>query len=79
MENMEKRFTGEVHGANMWSAARAYSEGKYKYFMGKVLAASPDVEKWLQEHHNLMWARCKFSTKVKCEYINNNLDKCWNA
>ncbi len=79
MENMKKRFTGQVYGANMWPAARAYSEGKYKYFMDKVLAASPDVEKWLQEHHNLLWARCKFSTKVKCEYINNNLAECWNA
>jgi hypothetical protein len=79
MENMKKTFTGEVYGENMWPAARSYTAGKYKYFMDKVLAASPDVEKWLQKEHNKLWARSKFSTEVKCDYINNNLAKSWNA
>ena len=36
MENMKKRFTGQVYAENMWPAARAYSVGKHDYFMSKV-------------------------------------------
>jgi hypothetical protein len=79
MENMKKNFTGEVYGENMWPAARAYSAGKHKYFLDKVLASSPRVEPWLNKHHNLLWARSKFSTEIKCDYINNNLAESWNA
>lgn len=79
MENMKKHFIGEVYAANMWTTARAYAPGKHKYFMDKVIEASPDVEKWLREHHNLLWARSKFSTDIKCDYILNNLAESWNA
>ncbi|CAO2043102.1 unnamed protein product [Urochloa humidicola] len=79
MENMKKSFTGEVYAANMWPAARSYSAGKHKYFMDKVFAASPNAETWLQKNHNLLWARSKFSTDIKCDYINNNLAESWNA
>jgi hypothetical protein len=79
MENMKKHFTGDVYAANMWPAARAYSPAKHKYFLNKVLAANSGVEKWLQEHHKLLWARSKFSTNIKCDYINNNLAECLNA
>jgi len=63
----------------MWPATRAYSAGKHKYFMDKVLEATPGVENWLKKHHNLLWARSKFSPDIKCDYINNNLAECWNA
>lgn len=76
---MEKQYTGDIYAGNMWSAARDYAPGKYKYFMDKVFAASPDLENWLKQHHNLLWARSKFSTDIKCDYINNNLAECWNS
>jgi len=79
MENMKKNFTGDVYATNMWPAARAYSAGKHKYFVDKVLEATPGVENWLKKHHNLLWARSKFSPDIKCDYINNNLAECWNA
>ena len=50
MENMKKYYTGEVYGKNMWSAARAYSPHRFKYFFDKVLAASPGVSVCLQKH-----------------------------
>jgi len=79
MENMKKYYTGDVYGKNMWPAARAYSPHKFKYFFDKVLAASPEVQKWLDEHHPFLWARSKFSADIKCDYINNNLAESWNA
>jgi hypothetical protein len=79
MGNMKKYFTGEVYGKNMWKAVRAYSPHKYDYFMGKVLEASPGVQNWLNEHHNLLWSRSKFSGEIKCDYINNNLAESWNS
>ncbi|CAO2167947.1 unnamed protein product [Urochloa humidicola] len=79
MENMKKTFSGDVYAANMWPAARSYSPGKFKYFMDKVYASSPEIETWLRKNHNLLWARSKFSPDIKCDYINNNLAECWNA
>jgi hypothetical protein len=63
----------------MWPAARAYAPGKHKYFLDKVIEASPEAKKWLEKHHNLLWARSKFSTDIKCDYILNNLAESWNA
>jgi hypothetical protein len=47
--------------------------------MAKVVAGSPDILSWLNEHDNLLWARSKFSPDIKCDYINNNLAEYWNA
>jgi hypothetical protein len=79
MENMKKYYTGEIYGKNMWPAARVYSPHRFKYFFDKVLAASPGVNKWLQEHHSLLWVRSKFSADIKYDYINNNLAESRNA
>jgi len=70
---MKKYYIGDVYGKNMWPIARAYSPHKFKYFFDKVLVASLEVQKWLDEHHPFLWARSKFSTDIKCDYINNNL------
>ena len=48
-------------------------------FFDKVVDASPDVLHWLKQHHNLLWARSKFSPDIKCDYINNSLAESWNA
>ena len=48
-------------------------------FFDKVLAASPDIQKWLDQHHPFLWARSKFSADIKCDYINNKLAEWWNA
>ncbi|XP_066374632.1 uncharacterized protein [Miscanthus floridulus] len=79
MENMKKYYLGDVYAKNMWPVARAYTPHKFKYFFDKVVDASPDVLNWLKEHHNLLWARSKFTTEIKCDYINNNLVESWNA
>jgi hypothetical protein len=44
MENIKKRFTGQVYAENMWHAARAYTAGKHEYFMKKVFENSPQIE-----------------------------------
>ena len=79
MDNMKKYYSGGVYAKNMWPAARAYAPHKFKYFFDKVVDASPDVLNWLKEHHNLLWARSKFTIEIKCDYINNNLAESWNA
>ena len=76
MYNMKKYYTSDVYAQNMWPAARAYTPHKFKFFIDKVLEASPDVQDWLDAHHNLLWARSKFSVDIKCDYINNNLAEC---
>jgi hypothetical protein len=79
MDNMKKYYSGDVYAKNMWPAARTYTPHKFNYFFDKVLAASPSVQKWLDEHHPFLWARSKFSDDIKCDYINNNLAESWNS
>jgi hypothetical protein len=78
MENM-KKIHGDIYGKNMWPAARAYAPHKFSFFFNKVINASEAVDKWLKQHHKLLWARSKFSADIKCDYINNNLVESWNA
>jgi transposase-like protein len=79
MENFKKYYHGEVYGKNMWPVSRAYTESKFNYFfVDKVVAASPGIVDWLKDH-NLLWAKSKFRTFSKCDYINNNLAESWNA
>nr|CAE04798.1 OSJNBb0018J12.11 [Oryza sativa Japonica Group] len=63
----------------MWPAARTYMLQKHQMWMDEVFEYSSDVKPWLDEHHNLLWARNKFSCQSKCEYINNNMAESWNA
>lgn len=79
MEIMKKRFTGFTYAKYMWPTPRAYRVEKFNKLIDKVIEAHPDVVPWLQEHHSLLWSRCGFSPEIKCDYINNNLDECWNA
>lgn len=79
MENMKKNFHGSVYAKHMWPTATAYLPDKHKYLLAKVTTPSPNVEKWLEEHHHLKWTKSKFSPKIKCDYINNNLVESWNA
>ena len=60
----------------MWPAARACSPHRFRYFFDKILAASPGVTNWLEQHHKLLWVRSK--SYIKCDYINNNLAESWN-
>lgn len=78
MENLTKRKTGTVYG-NLWLAARAFRSEIYDYHMDKVLSADPDVGDWLYKHYKLLWARSKFSPKIKCDFIINNVAESWNA
>ncbi|KAF0908100.1 hypothetical protein E2562_022940 [Oryza meyeriana var. granulata] len=76
MENM-KKYHGPVYG-NMWPPARAYKLDRFHFYFNKVLEANADVADWLDKYHNLLWARCKFSCEIKCDYITNNLAESWN-
>lgn len=72
MENFKEKYHGDIPN-HMWPAARAYKIVDYEYHMSEVLAKCPKVAKYLKKHHNLLWMRCMFKTKIKCDYINNNL------
>ncbi|KAF0933215.1 hypothetical protein E2562_016160 [Oryza meyeriana var. granulata] len=60
-------------------AAKTYVPEKHEMRMDEVTTSSLEVKQWLEDHHNLLWARSKFDCDIKCEYINNNLAKSWNS
>ncbi|KAL6902176.1 hypothetical protein ACP4OV_005052 [Aristida adscensionis] len=76
--NFKKYFRGEVYDKNMWPAARAYKPRKFEYHWNQVVAASPDVVTYMNQHHNHKWSRSMFSNDVKCDYVNNNLSESLN-
>ncbi|XP_062230064.1 uncharacterized protein LOC133927632 [Phragmites australis] len=78
MDNLAKRKIGPIYG-NLWPAARAYRPEIFEHYLNKVLVADPEVGQWLNKHHNALWARSKFSTEIKCDFITNNLAKSWNG
>ncbi|KAF0927100.1 hypothetical protein E2562_029857 [Oryza meyeriana var. granulata] len=63
----------------MWPAAKTYMPKKHEMWMDEVTTSSPEVKQWLEDHHNLLWAKSKFDCAIKCEYINNNLAESWNS
>jgi hypothetical protein len=46
--------------------------------MTHMFSGSNDVFKYLDEHHSLKWMRCDFNQDIKCDYIANNLVRCFN-
>jgi hypothetical protein len=77
--NFRKKYRGEFFDKNMWPAARAYRRDRFDFHFSQVMNAAPDVVDYLNEHHNHLWSRSMFSTKTKCDYVNNNLAECFNS
>jgi hypothetical protein len=63
----------------MWPAARAYRLEKFHLYFNKIIAKSPEVVPYLNQHHNHLWSRSMFSHNIKCDYINNNLAESFNS
>jgi hypothetical protein len=79
MNSIKKIKVGREWG-RIWPAARSYTKQTYSYHLGKVMAASTDIDfaSWLQTYHSLLWYRLGFNTAIKCDHINNNLAKSFN-
>jgi hypothetical protein len=77
MENLKKYYSGEARTCGLQLHHTLHTSSSI--FLRRCWAASPDLQKWLNEHHPFLWARSKFSPDIKCDYINNNLAESWNA
>lgn len=62
----------------MSPAAKAGSVKTFNYHMCKIFEAKPAVHTYLCTYHDLKWMRCDFNTKIKCDYIPNNVVECFN-
>lgn len=77
--NFIKYYQGDVITEHLYPAARAYTEGLFKWHMRKIKEYAPDAIKFLQDFHNRIWYRCAFSEKSKCDYLTNNVSESFNA
>jgi hypothetical protein len=41
--------------------------------------ACPKATRWLLDNHKQLWARSKFSTASKCDYVTNNIAETFNT
>jgi len=44
-----------------------------------MLKACPKATTWLMDNHKQLWARSKFSTTSKCDYVTNNIAETFNS
>ena len=44
-----------------------------------MLKACPKATTWLLGNHKHLWARSKFSTTSKCDYVTNNIAETFNS
>lgn len=63
----------------MYPAARTFMPDKHERLMSTIYEGCPSLKEWLSKHHSLLWARSKFGTGCKVDYINNNLAESFNS
>ena len=73
-----KKFHGPVFVDNLYPVARACTEDRFKFHMGKIYGASPEAIKYLEIHHPRIWYRCGFSEPSEVDYVNNNISESFN-
>jgi len=79
VKNFQKRFRGEVFERNLWPASRCYRQTTHDRHWNEMDKACPKATRWLQDNHKQLWARCKFSTASKCDYVTNNIAETFNS
>jgi len=79
VKNFQKRFRGEVFEKNFWPASRCYRQTTHDRHWNEMLKACPKATTWLMDNHKQLWARSKFSTTSKCDYVTNNIAETFNS
>jgi hypothetical protein len=64
---------------HLYLAARAYTEGLFKWHMQKIFEVAPDAIKYLEDYHSRIGYRCGLSEESKCDYLTNNVFESFNA
>jgi transposase-like protein len=69
-KNMKKNgFNGKFYGKNMWCAAKSFTSDKFNYFMSKIEEKDPNALSCLDENHQYVWSRSKFTEDCKVDYV----------
>jgi hypothetical protein len=79
VKNFQKRFRGEVFERNLWSASRCYRMTTHERHCNEMKKACPKATTRLNDNHKQLWARAKFSTESKCDYVTNNIAETFNS
>lgn len=77
--NFIKYYQGDVFTEHLYPAARAYTEGLFKWHMKKINEYAPDAILYLDTYHKRLWYRAGFSEDSKCDYLTNNVSESLNA
>ena len=63
--NFMKSYQGDVFTEHLYPAVRSYREGLFRWHMKKIFEVAPDAIDFLEEHHNKLWYRSRFSESSK--------------
>ncbi|XP_039787265.1 uncharacterized protein LOC120653630 [Panicum virgatum] len=59
--------------------SRSYTQGMFQWHMKKNFEFAPAAIEYLEQHHNRIWYRCRFSENSKCDYLKNNVSESFNS
>ena len=79
--NFREMFKGKVYKDALQAVAEAYNEAAFKLKMQAMSRINPRREEAFKYMENILycyWARHTFSTKSKCDQIENNNSESWN-
>nr|XP_011462203.1 PREDICTED: uncharacterized protein LOC101310015 [Fragaria vesca subsp. vesca] len=78
-ENFKKLHKGKALKDLLWSAARAPNNAKFETEMMKLKKLSKAAYNWLIGKDPRRWARCRFTSRLKCDMLLNNLCETLNS
>lgn len=53
--NFLKKYRGPVFTKNLYPAARAFKESKFRFHMEKIMAECPEAIEYLETYHARLW------------------------
>jgi hypothetical protein len=70
MQNYVKRFLGGAE--HMYPVARAYRKVVHEHHL-TIVREKSDGCYWLDTYHSLLLYKSGFNSKIKCDYVTNNI------
>lgn len=76
--NFNKLYKGKEWKDLMWQAASAYTVQEFEQKMNAIRNLDESAYTWLMSEDPRTWARCMYSTRTKCNRMDNNTSEAFN-
>ncbi|XP_058217631.1 uncharacterized protein LOC131328749 [Rhododendron vialii] len=77
--NFNKLYKGKEWKDLMWGAASVYTVQEFEERMNEIKEIDETAYEWLMREEPTTWARCMYSTRSKCNRMDNNTSEAFNT